>query len=68
MCSGAIILSRLDRVVYGTRDPKAGAVHSLYETLSDVRLNHRPEVVENLLQPECSALLKDFFGGKRTRN
>src|SRR5476649_1474489 len=43
MCAGAIILSRIDRIVYGTRDPKAGAVHSLYQTLSDRRLNHRPE-------------------------
>jgi len=65
MCSGAIVLSRLDKVVYGTHDPKAGAVKSLYQTLSDSRLNHRPEVIHGVLESQCSQILKDFFAKKR---
>ena len=65
MCSGAVVLSRLDRVVYGARDPKAGAVESLYTTLADIRLNHRPEVVPGLCEEQCSSLLKDFFRVRR---
>lgn len=65
MCAGAIILARLDRVVYGCRDPKAGAVHSLYQTLSDTRLNHRPEVVSGVLEGPCAEMLKKFFRQKR---
>jgi tRNA(adenine34) deaminase len=67
MCAGAIILSRLDRVVYGALDPKAGAVTSLYKTLSDVRLNHRPELVQGVCEKECSFILKEFFAKKRTQ-
>lgn len=66
MCAGAIILSRLDKVVYGTHDPKAGAVASLYQTLSDMRLNHRPELVKGVCEKECSATLKEFFSKKRS--
>ena len=65
MCAGAIILSRVDRVVYGAKDPKAGAVSSLYQTLSDQRLNHRPEVISGIREEECSKLLKDFFKSMR---
>ncbi len=61
MCSGAIILARFATVVYGCRDPKAGAVDSLFATLSDKRLNHRPEVIEGVLAEEATKLLKDFF-------
>jgi tRNA(adenine34) deaminase len=68
MCSGAIVLSRVDRVVYGATDPKAGAVQSLYQTLADVRLNHRPEVIGGVMAEECSRILKDFFAAKRNRD
>jgi tRNA(adenine34) deaminase len=61
MCAGAIVQSRLDRVVYGARDDKAGAAGSLWEVVRDRRLNHRPEVVEGVLAQECAGLLTDFF-------
>ena len=61
MCAGAILQSRLSRVVIGALDPKAGAVVSLYQTLNDPRLNHRPQVITNVLEQECSQTLKDFF-------
>ncbi|MFK4146224.1 tRNA adenosine(34) deaminase TadA [Streptomyces sp. NPDC004065] len=64
MCAGAVVLSRLDRVVYGARDAKAGAVGSLWDVVRDRRLNHRPEVIEGVLADECAGLLTDFF---RTR-
>ncbi len=67
MCSGAIVLSRVDRVVYGADDPKAGAVKSLYGILSDERLNHRPEVVSGVMAPECSEILKNFFRVRREK-
>lgn len=65
MCAGAIVQARVGRIVFGTKDPKAGAVVSLYETLSDTRLNHRPEVVSGILADECAELLKNFFQGLR---
>jgi tRNA(adenine34) deaminase len=65
MCAGAIVHSRIDRVVYGTPDPKAGAVQSLYEILSDPRLNHSPEVASGPLKDEASSLLKAFFRSRR---
>ncbi|MGC4120389.1 MAG: tRNA adenosine(34) deaminase TadA [Myxococcales bacterium] len=65
MCAGALVLARVDRVVFGTRDPKAGAVGSLMNLVQDIRLNHRMDVVEGVLQEECSSLLKAFF--KRLR-
>ncbi|WP_171171909.1 tRNA adenosine(34) deaminase TadA [Streptomyces sp. I05A-00742] len=61
MCAGAIVLSRLDRVVYGAADEKAGAVGSLWDVVRDRRLNHRPEVITGVLPDECSALLTRFF-------
>lgn len=61
MCMGAIILARIPRVVYGCRDPKAGAAGSLYDLSCDERMNHRVEVSEGVLQQECSALLSNFF-------
>lgn len=67
MCAGAIVHARLDRVVYGARDPKAGAVHSLYEILGDARLNHSPELTEGILAEESSALLKEFFRALRSK-
>jgi tRNA(adenine34) deaminase len=61
MCAGALVLARVDRVVFGTRDPKAGAVGSLMDLVRDPRLNHRAEVLEGVLARECSDLLKGFF-------
>jgi tRNA(adenine34) deaminase len=65
MCAGAIVLSRLDRLVFGAFDPKAGAVGSLWDVVRDRRLNHRPEVVSGVLAEDCSALLDDFFAHQR---
>lgn len=65
MCAGAIVQARLPRVVYGAADPKAGAVESLYQLLSDGRLNHRAAVVGGVLAEECGRLLTDFFESKR---
>ncbi|POX47801.1 tRNA-specific adenosine deaminase [Streptomyces sp. Ru71] len=64
MCAGAIVQSRVDRVVYGARDDKAGAAGSLWDVVRDRRLNHRPEVIEGVLARECAQQLTDFF---RTR-
>jgi len=61
MCAGALVLARVDRLVFGTRDRKAGAVGSLMNLAQDPRLNHRMEVVEGVLAEECGALLTNFF-------
>lgn len=68
MCAGAIIMSRLDRVVFGAKDPKAGCAGSLMNLLTDQRFNHQAEVVEGVLAEECSQLLKSFFKSLRERN
>lgn len=65
MCAGAIVLSRLDRVVYGALDDKAGAAGSLWDVVRDRRLNHRPEVVTGVLATECAADLRAFFDTHR---
>ncbi len=65
MCAGAIVQSRLPRVVYGATDPKAGAVDSLYRLLDDPRLNHRSDVTGGVMAEECGALLTHFFRQKR---
>jgi tRNA(adenine34) deaminase len=65
MCAGASVLARVERVVFGADDPKAGAVGSLWDVVRDRRLNHRPEVVAGVLAEECSALLTTFFEGRR---
>lgn len=65
MCAGAIVLSRLDRVVFGAYDPKAGACGSLMNIPEDGRFNHRPEMVPGVLAEECGMALKDFFKKKR---
>ena len=67
MCAGAMHQARIDRLVYGTTDPKAGAVGTLYDLSSDERLNHRFDVTSGILAEESSALLKDFFGQLRTK-
>lgn len=61
MCAGAIVQSRLNRVVYGATDPKAGAIESLYQIFLDLRLNHRPQFLAGVAQNECSLLLSQFF-------
>ena len=65
MCAGAIVLSRLARVVFGAWDPKAGAVVSLWDVVRDRRLNHRPEVLGGVREAECAALLEGFFAQRR---
>ena len=66
MCAGAIVLSRVERLVFGAFDEKAGAVGSLWDVVRDRRLNHRPEVVSGVLAQESSDLLLEFFEGHRT--
>jgi tRNA(adenine34) deaminase len=65
MCAGALVNARLRRLVYGCDDPKAGAVKTLYKLLDDARLNHRVEVVPNVLAAECGQILKSFFSRLR---
>jgi tRNA(adenine34) deaminase len=66
MCAGASVLARVERLVFGTFDPKAGAVGSLWDVVRDRRLNNRPEVVSGVLADEAEALLREFFEGHRT--
>jgi len=61
MCAGAIVQARVRRLVFGCRDPKGGAVKSLYQVCDDPRLNHQVAVTEGVLAEECGSLLKDFF-------
>jgi tRNA(adenine34) deaminase len=65
MCSGALINSRISRLVYGCKDSKAGGVDSVYHILTDERLNHQVEVVSGVLEYECAALLQRFFKDRR---
>ena len=67
MCAGAIVLSRIARVAFGAWDPKAGAAGSLWDTLRDPRLNHRPEVIPGVLEPDCRATLDRFFATQREK-
>jgi tRNA(adenine34) deaminase len=67
MCAGAIVLARVDRLVFGAFDPKAGACGSLYEIPTDSRLNHRVEVVGGILAAPCGEILQAFFRGRRAR-
>ncbi len=65
MCAGALVNARVSRLVYGCRDPKAGAVHTLYSIATDARLNHRVEVVDGLEAEACAQRLRDFFAARR---
>jgi len=65
MCAGAVVAARIERVVYGAADPKAGAAGSLWDVLRDRRLNHRAEVVGGILAEECGTLLREFFAERR---
>ncbi|HEX9658106.1 MAG TPA: tRNA adenosine(34) deaminase TadA [Bacteroidota bacterium] len=66
MCAGAIVLARLQRVVYGTPDPKAGACGTIFNVVQNERLNHRVELVPGVLEKKCSGVLTDFFRSVRT--
>ena len=68
MCAGALVLARIDRLVYGCDDPKTGAVKSLYNIVQDKRLNHQIEVTSEILAEDCSKLLQDFFQRRRIEN
>jgi tRNA(adenine34) deaminase len=65
MCAGALVLARVDRLVFGAYDEKAGAVGSLWDVVRDRRLNHRPEVIGGIRADECAALIDEFFRGHR---
>jgi tRNA(adenine34) deaminase len=65
MCAGAVVLARVARVVFGARDPKAGACGSVLNVLAEPRLNHRPEVAGGLLAEQCGELLSGFFADRR---
>ena len=68
MCAGALVLSRMDRLVYGCDDPKAGACGTLYNIVEDERLNHRLEVTSGVLADECSQVLQEFFERRRAED
>jgi tRNA(adenine34) deaminase len=65
MCAGAILQARVPTVVYGAPDPKGGAVHTLYQLLSDPRLNHRPQIVSGVMGAPCGEILSRFFQAQR---
>ena len=65
MCAGALVLARVERLVFGAFDPKAGAVASLWDVVRDPRLNHRVDVIGGIAEEECGALIRDFFSGHR---
>jgi len=68
MCAGALVLARIDRLVYGCDDPKAGACKSLYNIVQDGRLNHRLQVTSGVLAQECSDPLRAFFQRRRGKD
>ena len=67
MCAGAMVLARISRLVYGCRDPKAGALGSVYDVVRDGRLNHTYRITAGILESECSTLLHGFFEKLRIR-
>jgi len=68
MCAGALVLARMDRLVYGCNDPKTGACGSLYNIVQDERLNHRLEVTSGVMEDECRRQLQGFFAKRRVEN
>jgi tRNA(adenine34) deaminase len=68
MCAGALVLARVDRLAYGCDDPKTGAVKSLYNIVTDERLNHTVNVTSGVLAEECSGVLQQFFQRRRIEN
>ena len=67
MCSGAIVLSRISTVVYGARDPKAGAARSVFNLCDNEKLNHRAEIIEGIEAEKCGQILTDFFRAQRAK-
>ncbi len=65
MCAGALVLARVDKLIFGAWEPKTGAVGSLWDVVRDRRLNHRPQVRAGVLETECVTLLDDFFRNQR---
>lgn len=65
MCAGALVLARIERVVFGAWEPKTGAVGSLWDVVRDRRLTHRPQVTGGILEAECAELLEAFFTSRR---
>ncbi|MBL1073432.1 nucleoside deaminase [Nocardia sp. 2] len=65
MCAGALVLSRVSKIIFGAWEPRTGAVGSLWDVVRDRRLNHRPQVRAGVLEPECAALLDSFFKSHR---
>jgi len=65
MCAGALVNARIDRLVYGVADPKAGAVDTLFDLVRDGRLNHQVQVASGILQQECGEILREFFRQRR---
>ena len=68
MCAGALVLSRLKKIVYGADDPKAGACGSIINIVKNKKFNHRTEIKRGVLEQECSLLLKEFFTKRRKKN
>ncbi|HUK56666.1 MAG TPA: tRNA adenosine(34) deaminase TadA [Nitrospiria bacterium] len=68
MCAGALVLARIDRLVFGADDPKAGACGSVFDLVRDPRLNHRMEVLGGVMGRECGSVLKEFFENRREEN
>lgn len=66
MCAGALVLSRIDRLVFGATDPKAGACGSVYNIVEDKRLNHQPRVSQGIMAEQCGDLLRAFFAHQRS--
>lgn len=67
MCAGAIVLARIDRLVYGPQDPRAGAAYSLYNVVQDPRLNHQVAITTGVLADEGATLLQEFFATRRAQ-
>ena len=67
MCAGAMIQARVDRIIFGARDPKAGCAGSLYNLLQDERFNHRVDVIEGIMEEQCREIIQKFFRNKRER-
>ncbi len=67
MCAGAIVLARMDRLIYGAPDEKAGACGSIFNIVEDARLNHQPEVISGILEAECRGVIENFFKRKREK-
>jgi tRNA(adenine34) deaminase len=65
MCMGAMLHARVDEIIYGAPDPKAGGIQSCFQLADDPRLNHKIRVASGVLEAECSAILKNFFASRR---